>query len=81
MENTAESLINSNLAADLTLQVGRRWNKGDIYAPHDLSSVENMKWKRQGRNKPNVDVLDVLDFNPMEHYRVGLTSAEDFGIS
>lgn len=39
-----------------------------MYAPHDLSAVEMAKWKK--RDKPNHDVFDVLDFNPLEHYRV-----------
>jgi hypothetical protein len=39
-----------------------------VYAPHDLSAVEMAKWKNRGR--PTHDVFDVLDFKPMEHYRV-----------
>lgn len=39
-----------------------------MYAPHDLSAVESAKWKK--RDRPNRDAFDVLDFNPMDHYRV-----------
>lgn len=42
-----------------------------MYAPHDLSAVEMAKWKSRG--KPTHDVFDVLDFNPLEHYRVRTT--------
>ncbi|KAI9048477.1 hypothetical protein LZ554_007312 [Drepanopeziza brunnea f. sp. 'monogermtubi'] len=52
---------------DLSKQITRRWKAGDIYAPHDLSEVEMAKWKRRG--KPQYDVFDVLNLNPMEHYR------------
>ncbi|CAL3967722.1 hypothetical protein PZA11_003946 [Diplocarpon coronariae] len=65
--NSTEEFINHNLAADLSKQITRRWKAGDIYAPHDLSEVEMQKWKRRGR--PQYDVFDVLDFNPLEHYR------------
>lgn len=39
-----------------------------MYAPHDLSAVEMRKWKARGR--PVMDVFDVLDFDPMMHYKV-----------
>ena len=58
----------ANLRADLSKQISRRWKAGDVYAPHDLSPVEMKKWKN--RDRPIHDVFDVLDFNPMEHYRV-----------
>jgi len=63
-----QELTNHNMAADLSKQITRRWKAGDVYAPHDLSAVEMAKWKR--REKPSHDVFDVLDFNPLEHYRV-----------
>jgi len=56
------------MAADLSKQITRRWKAGDVYAPHDLSEVEMAKWKK--RERPNRDAFDVLDFNPMDHYRV-----------
>ena len=52
----------------MSKQITRRWKAGDVYAPHDLSAVESAKWKK--RDRPNRDAFDVLDFNPMDHYRV-----------
>jgi small subunit ribosomal protein S18 len=52
----------------LSKQISRRWKAGDVYAPHDLSEVETAKWKK--RERPLYDVFDVLDLNPLEHYRV-----------
>jgi small subunit ribosomal protein S18 len=63
-----EELRKYNMAADLSKQITRRWKAGDVYAPHDLSEVEMAKWKK--RDRPNRDAFDVLDFNPMDHYRV-----------
>jgi small subunit ribosomal protein S18 len=65
---TADELQRYAKAADLSKQITRRWKAGDIYAPHDLSGVEMAKWKRRGQ--PIHDVFDVLDINPMDHYRV-----------
>jgi small subunit ribosomal protein S18 len=66
--NDVEELQKHNMAVDLSRQITRRWRPGDVYAPHDLSEVEMAKWKR--REKPNYDVFDVLDLNPLDHYRV-----------
>lgn len=65
---TVQDLKNHNLKKDLTKQITRRWRAGDVYAPHDLSGVEMMKWKR--RSQPDHDVFDIINFNPEEHYRV-----------
>ncbi|KAF8853919.1 ribosomal protein S18, partial [Acephala macrosclerotiorum] len=54
-------------ASALSKQITRRFKPGDVYAPHDLSEVEMAKWKK--RDKPMHDVFDVLDFNPLDHYR------------
>jgi small subunit ribosomal protein S18 len=56
----------------LSKQISRRWKAGDVYAPHDLSEVETAKWKK--RERPLHDVFDVLDLNPLAHYRVRLSS-------
>lgn len=67
--SNANEVYNNHLRAqDLSKQITRRWRAGDIYAPHDLSEVEMAKWKKRG--PPKFDVFDVLNFNPMEHYRV-----------
>jgi small subunit ribosomal protein S18 len=42
-----------------------------VYAPHDLSEVEMAKWKK--REKPQHDAFDILDLNPLDHYRVCLS--------
>ena len=65
---TADELQKHRRAQDLSRQITRRWKAGDVYAPHDLSSVEMGKWKR--RSRPLYDVFDVLDFKPLENYRV-----------
>lgn len=51
----------------------RRWMVGDVYAPHDLSGLEQSKWKRlRRRTKPKQDVFDQLGINPIHHYKVCL---------
>lgn len=39
-----------------------------MYAPHDLSSVEMMKWKR--RRMANRDVFEALNLDPRSEYKV-----------
>ena len=46
----------------------RRWRAGDVYAPHDLSSVEMMKWKRKRMVKG--DAFDALNLDPRSEYKV-----------
>lgn len=67
-ENVIQELKKHKLASDLTKQISRRWKAGDIYAPHDLSSVEMQKWKRRG--VPEYDAFDQLDMNPIGEYKV-----------
>ena len=69
--DTIQELKNHKLASDLSKQITRRWKEGDIYAPHDLSSAEMGKWRR--RKQPEIDVLDVLDMNPIEEYKARST--------
>ncbi|TVY45741.1 37S ribosomal protein rsm18, mitochondrial, partial [Lachnellula subtilissima] len=57
----------SERASKFTKLITRRWKTGDVYAPHDLSEVEMTKWKR--RSYPTHDVFDILDMNPLDHYR------------
>lgn len=67
-DNTAqrakEALIRENLARQST----RNWKPGDIYAPHDLSPQEMVKWKQP--KQPSKDIIDMLGLNPLDHYRV-----------
>lgn len=60
----------------------RRWKVGDVYAPHDLGSVEMGKWKGRGggrrmgkaigggRGREWGDVVDVLGVRPVVEYKV-----------
>ncbi|ROW09988.1 hypothetical protein VPNG_06525 [Cytospora leucostoma] len=52
---------------DLSRQMTRNWKPGDVYAPHDLSSVEMLKWRQP--KQPTKDIIDVLGLNPIDHYR------------
>lgn len=70
----AEETRNMARGADrkgLETQQIRRWNVGDVYAPNDLSGVEQSKWKRtKQKARPRWDVLDQLNIKPMDHYKV-----------
>lgn len=46
----------------------RRWKPGDVYAPHDLSSVEMRKWSK--RRGVQGDVFEALDLDPRSEYKV-----------
>jgi small subunit ribosomal protein S18 len=46
----------------------RKWRKGDVYAPKDLSHVEAKRWRYS--NPPAVDIVDMMGFNPVDNYRV-----------
>jgi len=73
-----ESVANIALAgdtADMERQQTRRWRAGDVYAPHDLSGVEMSKWKAtQPKGRPLRDSFDILRLNPLDQYRVCLSS-------
>lgn len=53
---------------DLARQMTRNWKDGDVYAPHDLSEVEMIKWRQPKR--PSRDIIDMLGLNPLDHYKV-----------
>ncbi|KAL1310995.1 hypothetical protein AAFC00_001215 [Neodothiora populina] len=60
----------ANDRQDLERQLTRRWKSGDVYAPHDLSGVEMSKWRQsQPKGRPKRDVFDLLQINPMDHYK------------
>ncbi|KAL8805071.1 MAG: hypothetical protein Q9182_002161 [Xanthomendoza sp. 2 TL-2023] len=40
-------------ATDLERHIHRRFRPGDIYAPHDLSPIEQEKWRRRSNNNNN----------------------------
>jgi len=50
-------------------QISRRWQRGDVYAPRDLSAVEQRRWRKLIPTE--VDMVDALGFNPVDNYRVG----------
>ncbi|EOA84956.1 hypothetical protein ACJQWK_06985 [Exserohilum turcicum] len=64
----SRELAESERLAQYQRQVFRRWQPGDVYAPHDLSGTEQKKWK-QGRKKPQEDAFDVLGVNPVMEYK------------
>lgn len=55
---------------EYTKQMYRQWQSGDVYAPHDLSAVEQKKWKK-GTASSKADAFDVLGINPISAYKVG----------
>lgn len=62
-------------AAEFEKYQHRNWREGDVYSPHDLSSVEMVKWKR--RQKTKMDVFDALGINPLHEYKVTHPSSKD----
>ncbi|KAL8728321.1 MAG: hypothetical protein Q9166_005464 [cf. Caloplaca sp. 2 TL-2023] len=71
-------------ATDLERHIYRRFRPGDIYAPHDLSPVEQQKWRQRNPSGGNIsgrgapanahkqnrrDVFDVLGINPLNEYK------------
>ena len=53
---------------DLERQIHRKWKAGDVYAPHDLSPVEQTKWQK--RRPREIDAFDQLGINPLHEYKV-----------
>lgn len=70
--STSERMQEKDLSEALSKQIKRHWKAGDVYAPHDLSWQEQEKWSR--RSRKTFDVFDAIDFNPLDHYRVGYLS-------
>ncbi|KAI9750896.1 MAG: hypothetical protein M4579_006258 [Chaenotheca gracillima] len=64
---TMQELEAQTKAADVERLMHRRFKQGDVYAPHDLSSTEMIKWRR--RNKPTKDAFDALAINPIDEYK------------
>lgn len=71
LEEQARTIARGADRKGLEAQQVRRWNVGDVYAPHDLSGAEQSKWKRlKQKARPRWDVLDQLNIKPMDHYKV-----------
>ena len=66
--NMPREVLESDRAAQYQRQIYRKWQPGDVYAPHDLSGTEQKKWK-YGRKKPQQDAFDVLGINPILEYK------------
>ncbi|KAI4253807.1 MAG: hypothetical protein LQ352_003475 [Teloschistes flavicans] len=70
---------------DLERQIFRRFRAGDVYAPHDLSSSEQHKWRQRRFTMPGIDaqsstsssqkggkrqdVFDVLGIHPLDEFK------------
>lgn len=67
-DNTAQKAKENTNRENLARQSTRNWKPGDIYAPHDLSPQEMVKWKQP--KQPTKDIVDMLGLNPLDHYRV-----------
>ncbi|KAL8786663.1 MAG: hypothetical protein Q9195_008117 [Heterodermia aff. obscurata] len=67
LEITEAELDRRNLAAAIAKQNTRKWKAGDVYAPHDLSSVEMEKWRK--KRPINADVFEALDLDPRKEYK------------
>lgn len=65
----SRELAESERLSQYQRQIYRKWQPGDVYAPHDLSGAEQKKWK-QGRKRPQQDAFDVLGVNPVLEYKV-----------
>ncbi|KAI6248372.1 hypothetical protein HI914_03247 [Erysiphe necator] len=66
-KKTVDKYKEYNGAIDLSSQIYRQWKIGDVYAPHDLHQAELSKYRL--RAAPTFDMFDVLNMNPLEHYR------------
>lgn len=66
---STRELAESERLAQYQRQIFRKWQPGDVYAPHDLSGIEQRKWK-QGRKRPQEDAFDILGINPVLEYKV-----------
>ena len=67
--STNAQIQESERLSQFQRQIYRKWQPGDVYAPHDLSGSEQKKWK-QGRKKPQQDAFDILGINPVLEYKV-----------
>ncbi|CAK7230757.1 hypothetical protein SBRCBS47491_007696 [Sporothrix bragantina] len=65
--STLERMAERKVSEDYARHMPRRWNQGDVYAPHDLSPNEARKWKKAAQ--PMEDIVDMLGINPMDEYR------------
>lgn len=67
---SAERVKDKKIAKDLLKQMPRKWQAGDVYAPHDLSAAEMEKWRK--RSARVGDLVDALNLSPLDLYKVRL---------
>lgn len=71
--NSRESLLkdmeSATRRAEYESQQTRRWQRGDVYAPHDLTGAEMRKWRPKA-GPPATDAFEALDLNPINEYKV-----------
>ena len=63
-----DGLAQEQYKRSMAFLLKREWKTGDVYAPHDLSAAEMRKWSKKQR--PNSDVFDILNLEPMSLYKV-----------
>ncbi|KAI9675597.1 MAG: hypothetical protein M1817_000963 [Caeruleum heppii] len=67
LQALSDQILEHGTAQDLEKLWSRRWKVGDVYAPHDLSSVEMSKFKK--RSTTPVDAFDQLGIDPRDEYK------------
>lgn len=66
-EDMRDRLESLQRAREIRKQMSRRWKPGDVYSPHDLSPVEQTKWRRVKRTEH--DVFDELAMDPLAQWK------------
>ncbi|GME39778.1 Ribosomal protein S18 [Neofusicoccum parvum] len=67
-QSISDEMDSARLRAELENQAPRRWQYGEVYAPHDLTGVEAKKWRKM-RRTPTLDAFDTLALNPLKEYK------------
>ncbi|KAG6104509.1 hypothetical protein E4U31_001925 [Claviceps sp. LM219 group G6] len=62
-----ETLRNNKESGEFLREMPRRWETGDVYAPHDLSAVEMRKLRKRASRK--ADVVDALQIRAKDMYK------------
>jgi small subunit ribosomal protein S18 len=63
----AERAQEQKVAQAYLREMPRRWQVGDVYAPHDLSPVEMAKFRKWANRTE--DVVDLLSIRPQDMYK------------
>ncbi|KAG5955527.1 hypothetical protein E4U57_003382 [Claviceps arundinis] len=62
-----ETLRNNKESGEFLREMPRRWEAGDVYAPHDLSAAEMRKLRKRASRK--ADVVDALQVRAKDMYK------------